>query len=118
MGIGGIILLDGNHKRLGENLFQCHFVHQTFHREWMWIEPGPSQCESEVIFILYLDGRIYFIDFYSSYNKTSNYCCYYHYYHYHYHYHHYYCHYYYHYYYCHYYYHYYYYCYYHHHYHY
>jgi hypothetical protein len=64
-------------KRVEVNLFQCHFIHQMSHRDWLGIEPWPTHYETEVILILYLDGRTYFIDLYSSYNKTSNYYYYY-----------------------------------------
>jgi hypothetical protein len=38
--------LAGETELLGENLPQCHFVHQKSHMTWAVLEPGPPQWEA------------------------------------------------------------------------
>jgi hypothetical protein len=38
--------LVGETEELGENLPQCHFVHQKSHMAWPGLEPGPQRSEA------------------------------------------------------------------------
>jgi hypothetical protein len=38
--------LAGEAEVLGEDLLQCHFVHQKSHMTWPWLEPGPPGWEA------------------------------------------------------------------------
>jgi hypothetical protein len=38
--------LAGETEVVGENLQQCHFVHDKFHMTWPGLEPGPQRWEA------------------------------------------------------------------------
>jgi hypothetical protein len=64
--------LAGETEVLGENLSQCHFLHQKFHITWPGIEPGPPWWDS--LFTDFKCKMISMLLFFSNFNTFKNAC--------------------------------------------